>query len=145
MATEVPTLKFIIYLGGTALPYEFPWGVQAGKMLGFDASGQFALLDPAEAMDAIPESDKGAPNGVATLDANGKLVGTQYLFGGLGDPAGPINASGQLPASQVPAATTTVAGAVKQATAIANIAAAPTQADFNGLLAALRTAGQLAT
>lgn len=43
-----------------------------------------------------------------------------------------------------PAATTSVTGGVKQMPAIANLAAAPTQADFNNLLAALRTAGILA-
>lgn len=44
----------------------------------------------------------------------------------------------------VPNATTQVAGIVKQAETIADITAAPTQADFNGLLAALKTAGIMA-
>lgn len=42
-------------------------------------------------------------------------------------------------------ASPTTAGVVKQAAAIADLTAAPTQADFNGLLAKLRAAGQLAT
>lgn len=52
-------------------------------------------------------------------------------------------------ASEVPAAptaaTTTTAGIVKQSAAITDLTAAPTQADFNGLLAKLRTAGILAS
>ncbi|EAS3168183.1 head fiber protein [Citrobacter werkmanii] len=48
--------------------------------------------------------------------------------------------------SDVPvAATTSTAGTVKQMPAIADLTAAPTQADFNGLLAKLRTAGILAS
>ncbi|MBY6247569.1 hypothetical protein [Citrobacter werkmanii] len=38
------------------------------------------------------------------------------------------------------AATTSTAGTVKQMAVIADLTAAPTQADFNGLLAKLRTA-----
>ncbi|ELV7528472.1 hypothetical protein QMU90_002336 [Edwardsiella ictaluri] len=45
----------------------------------------------------------------------------------------------------VTAATPTVMGAVKQAAAIPDLTAAPTQADFNGLLAKLRAAGILAS
>ncbi|EBW5465821.1 hypothetical protein DPT21_01085 [Salmonella enterica subsp. enterica serovar Urbana] len=48
--------------------------------------------------------------------------------------------------SDVPVAeTTSTAGTVKQMPAIADLTAAPTQADFNGLLAKLRTAGILAS
>lgn len=43
-----------------------------------------------------------------------------------------------------PTATQTVAGTVYQAAPRANVAAAPTQAEFNDLLAKLRTAGILA-
>lgn len=42
------------------------------------------------------------------------------------------------------AATKEKMGAVKQAAAIADIGVAPSQADFNGLLAKLRAAGVLA-
>ncbi|EMN3922133.1 head fiber protein [Citrobacter amalonaticus] len=42
-------------------------------------------------------------------------------------------------------ATTTDLGVVKQAAAIADLTAAPTQADFNGLLANLRAAGLMAS
>ena len=45
-----------------------------------------------------------------------------------------------------PAATTEIAGMVKQAAAVANAAGeAPTAAEYNALLAALRTAGVIAT
>lgn len=68
----------------------------------------------------IPAGEKGAASGVATLDANTKI-----------------------PAAQLPAAGTAIGG-VKQMAAIADLTAAPTQQDFNNLLAALRTAGMLA-
>jgi hypothetical protein len=55
----------------------------------------------------------------------------------------PLNGGG-LPANAVPTATTTSAGTVLMAAAQANSAAAPTQAEFNNLLAKLRTAGILA-
>ena len=41
-------------------------------------------------------------------------------------------------------ATTQAPGLVKQATAISDLSATPTQGDFNGLLAALRAAGIMA-
>lgn len=55
---------------------------------------------------------------------------------------GPIPAG---PTYTLPAATPEALGGVKQAPAIPDIGAAPTQQDFNGLLAALRTAGILAS
>lgn len=69
----------------------------------------------------IPAGEKGAASGVATLDASAKV-----------------------PAAQLPAAGTAIGG-VKQMTAITDLSAAPTMEDFNNLLAALRTAGMLAT
>lgn len=42
------------------------------------------------------------------------------------------------------AATTSTAGVVKQIAHIEDLSAAPTQGDFNGLLAALQTAGIMA-
>lgn len=50
-------------------------------------------------------------------------------------------ASGVIPGN----ASTSKAGLVKQAAAISDLSATPTQQDFNGLLAALRTAGILAS
>ena len=49
------------------------------------------------------------------------------------------------PSYTLPDATTAVRGGVLQMAAIADLTAAPTQQDFNNLLAALRTAGMLAT
>ena len=69
----------------------------------------------------IPVGQKGAASGVASLDSSGKV-----------------------PAGQMPAASTTIGG-VKQMAAITDLSAAPTMEDFNNLLAALRTAGMLAT
>lgn len=54
-----------------------------------------------------------------------------------------INAAATSPV--IPAPTTVTRGGVLRQPAIANVAAAPTQADFNGLLAALRAAGVLST
>lgn len=45
----------------------------------------------------------------------------------------------------LPAATTAALGGVKQAAAVSDAAAAPTQEEFNALLAALRAAGILAS
>lgn len=46
-------------------------------------------------------------------------------------------------AANAPTATTTVAGTVLRAAAVANAVAAPTQAEFNALLTALRNSGAL--
>ena len=55
-------------------------------------------------------------------------------------PQGPAGATYTLPA-----ATTAALGGVKQAAAVEDVAAAPTMEEFNALLAALRTAGILAS
>lgn len=51
---------------------------------------------------------------------------------------GPVTGGATNP---TPTATTAVAGLVKQGVAVPNAVAAPTQAEFNALLASLRTAG----
>ena len=56
----------------------------------------------------------------------------------------PATGTAGAPATAAPTATTTSAGIVKQAVAMANIGAAPTQAQFNNLLQILRDAGILA-
>ena len=80
-------------------------------------------------------------------------VGPQGPKGDTGEqgPQGPAGEKGdtgaQGPAGKdavLTAATTEALGAVKQMAAIADLSAAPTQEDFNGLLAKLRTAGMLA-
>lgn len=58
-------------------------------------------------------------------------------------PEGPQGPAG--PSYTLPNATTSVRGGVLQMAAITDLAAAPTMEDFNSLLAALRTAGMLAT
>ena len=80
-------------------------------------------------------------------------VGPQGPKGDTGEqgPQGPAGEKGDTGA-QGPAgkdavlteATTEALGAVKQMAAIADLSAAPTQEDFNGLLAKMRTAGMLA-
>lgn len=72
-------------------------------------------------------------------------VGPQGPAGEKGDtgaqgPQGPAGATYTLPA-----ATTAALGGVKQAAAVEDVAAAPTMEEFNALLAALRTAGILAS
>lgn len=83
-------------------------------------------------------------------------VGPQGPKGDTGEqgPQGPAGEKGekgdtgaQGPAGKdavLTAATTEALGAVKQMAAISDLSAAPTQEDFNGLLAKLRTAGMLA-
>lgn len=61
---------------------------------------------------------------------------------GVGFSAGAAN---QLVAEMQAAPTSTTPGAVTQQPAIADLTTAPTEGDFNGLLASLRLAGVLAT
>lgn len=63
------------------------------------------------------------PSGSSTKDSGGGMVG----------------------AAPVTPASLTQIGAVKMAAAVADLGAGPTMADFNGLLAKLRSAGILAT
>lgn len=80
-------------------------------------------------------------------------VGPQGPKGDTGEqgPQGPAGEKGdtgaQGPAGKdavLTAATTEALGAVKQMAAISDLSGAPTQEDFNGLLAKIRTAGMLA-
>lgn len=75
-------------------------------------------------------------------------TGAQGPAGEKGDTGaqGPAGEQGPAGATYtLPAATTAALGGVKQATAVADVAAAPTMEEFNGLLASLRTAGILAS
>ena len=73
------------------------------------------------------------------------LTGNYLLLAG-GTMKGDLDMGGHALKNVVlPAATTNALGGVKQMAAIADLTAVPTQEDFNNLLAALRTAGLLAT
>lgn len=86
-----------------------------------------------------PKGDAGetGPQGPAGADG---APGAQGPRGEQG-PEGPQGPAG--PSYTLPNATTSVRGGVLQMAAIADLTAAPTQQDFNNLLAALRTAGML--
>lgn len=88
-----------------------------------------------------PKGDAGeiGPQGPAGADG---APGAQGPRGEQG-PEGPQGPAG--PSYTLPNATTSVRGGVLQMAAIADLTAAPTMEDFNSLLAALRTAGMLAT
>ena len=88
-----------------------------------------------------PKGDAGeiGPQGPAGADG---APGAQGPRGEQG-PEGPQGPAG--PSYTLPNATTSVRGGVLQMAAITDLAAAPTMEDFNSLLAALRTAGMLAT
>ena len=87
-----------------------------------------------------PKGDAGetGPQGPAGADGAPGAQGPQGEQG----PEGPQGPAG--PSYTLPDATTAVRGGVLQMAAIADLSAAPTQQDFNNLLAALRTAGMLA-
>lgn len=89
---------------------------------------------------AGPKGDTGeiGPQGPAGADGAPGAQGPQGEQG----PEGPQGPAG--PSYTLPDATTAVKGGVLQMAAIADLTAAPTQQDFNNLLAALRTAGMLA-
>ncbi len=83
---------------------------------------------------AGPQGPQGpaGPTGAVGAKGDPGQAGAKGEKGDKGDPG------------EMTAATKEKLGAVKQAAAIADIEAAPSQADFNGLLAKLRTAGILA-
>lgn len=88
-----------------------------------------------------PKGDTGetGPQGPAGADGAPGAQGPQGEQG----PEGPQGPAG--PSYTLPNATTSTRGGVLQMAAITDLAAAPTMEDFNSLLAALRTAGMLAT
>lgn len=101
----------------------------AGTNIKGPAGPQGAKGDPGDTGPQGPAGADGAP-------------GAQGPRGEQG-PEGPQGPAG--PSYTLPDATTAVRGGVLQMAAIADLSAAPTQQDFNNLLAALRTAGMLAT
>lgn len=92
---------------------------------------------------AGPKGDTGdqGPQGPAGPAGADGAPGAQGPQGEQG-PEGPQGPAG--PSYTLPDATTAVRGGVLQMAAIADLTAAPTQQDFNKLLAALRKAGMLA-
>lgn len=95
---------------------------------------------------AGPKGDTG-PQGPAGADGAPGAQGPQGPAGadgapGAQGPEGPQGPAG--PSYTLPDATTAVRGGMLQMAAITDLTAAPTMADFNNLLAALRTAGMLA-
>lgn len=83
-----------------------------------------------------------SPGGSAEV-ADGSITTTKLADGAV--TAAKI-APGVIPTAYVlPAASSAALGGVRQGSAIADLSAAPTQADFNGLLAVLRATGLIAS
>lgn len=95
------------------------------------------IMGPAGPQGAKGDPGDTGPQGPAGADG---APGAQGPRGEQG-PEGPQGPAG--PSYTLPDATTSVRGGVLQMAAIADLTAAPTQQDFNNLLAALRTAGLL--
>lgn len=94
---------------------------------------------------ATVDDNTGTPE--VTVEASGPDTAKVFAFtfknlkGPKGDPGEP---GPEGPSYELPAATKEALGGVKQAAAVPDAAAAPTQEEYNGLLAALRAAGILA-
>lgn len=129
-----------------------PVYVRVVKSGGYEVGGFEAEADGENSV-VLPNAMWNGPkdgNGVAELRI--AYVGPIPTVAGIPGPQGPDGPQGPEgppgpagPSYTLPAATPEALGGVKQAPAIPDIGAAPTQQDFNGLLAALRTAGILAS
>lgn len=97
------------------------------------------IMGPAGPQGAKGDPGDTGPQGPAGADGAPGAQGPQGEQG----PEGPQGPAG--PSYTLPDATTSARGGVLQMPAIADLSAAPTMEDFNNLLAALRTAGMLAT
>ena len=89
---------------------------------------------------ATVDSATGTPSVIVTASGPDTAKVFAFEFHNLKGEQGPAG-----PGYTLPNATTSVRGGVLQMAAIADLSAAPTMEDFNNLLAALRTAGMLAT
>ena len=106
---------------------------------GMPAVASANIMGPAGPQGPKGDAGETGPRGPAGADG---APGAQGPRGEQG-PEGPQGPAG--PIYTLPDATTSVRGGVLQMAAIADLTAAPTMEDFNNLLAALRTAGMLAT
>lgn len=97
------------------------------------------IMGPAGPQGAKGDPGDTGPQGPAGADGAPGAQGPQGDQG----PEGPQGPAG--PSYTLPDATTSARGGVLQMPAIADLTAAPTMENFNNLLAALRTAGMLAT
>lgn len=105
---------------------------------GMPAVASANIMGPAGPQGAKGDPGDTGPQGPAGADGAPGAQGPQGEQG----PEGPQGPAG--PSYTLPDATTAVRGGVLQMAAITDLTAAPTQQDFNNLLAALRTAGMLA-
>lgn len=106
---------------------------------GMPAVASANIMGPAGPQGPKGDAGETGPQGPAGADG---APGAQGPRGEQG-PEGPQGPAG--PSYTLPNATTSVRGGVLQMAAITDLTAAPTMEDFNSLLAALRTAGMLAT
>lgn len=106
---------------------------------GMPAVASANIMGPAGPQGPKGDAGETGPRGPAGADGAPGAQGPQGEQG----PEGPQGPAG--PSYTLPDATTSVRGGVLQMAAIADLTAAPTMEDFNNLLAALRTAGMLAT
>ena len=115
---------------------ELTW---TASKVGMPAVAGANIMGPAGPQGAKGDAGETGPRGPAGADGAPGAQGPQGEQG----PEGPQGPAG--PSYTLPDAATSVRGGVLQMAAIADLTAAPTMEDFNNLLAALRTAGILAT
>ena len=115
--------------------------------------GDIITADKLNKLEQGVQNEQVGPQGPQGPKGDTGATGAQGPQGETGPqgPAGPKGDTGETgpqgpagPSYTLPAATTEALGGVKMAAAVADAAAAPTQGEFNALLASLRAAGILA-